>query len=339
MKAGEMFPAVPAVPVGALQRWSDAYVHAGWRIQTHAVHGQCQLLDPADRRRAEGSYEVCKSAFERIRAGENIVPPSKHVVLLVHGIARSGRTFSRMKEALFEAGFDAAAISYASTRGTLEGHAETLEALLDRLEGSEAVSFVCHSMGGLVVRHLLARGGAWKRRVTPRRTVLIGTPNRGSAIAGRLAPFPPYVAVFGEAGQQLTPAAVAAVPPLDLPFAVIADGRGNRTGFNPFLKGDNDGTVTVAEAGLEGADRLLVVSAVHALICNHPETVRATVNYLLGGRLEDDLPRGPARKPKINRFLNYLRDTRSIGAGTPMQAPGAAASTVLRPGPVLRHTR
>jgi len=272
----------------ALRPWSDCWVHAGWRIQIHVVRGDCRLLDPADVCRANGTYETCRSAFEGIRRSEGIGQPGPHLVLLVHAIARSHRSFSKMKLALCGAGFDATAVTYASTRRTLEAHAATLEALLDGLEGSEAVSFVCHSMGGLVVRHLLARDGAWKRRVRAHRAVLIATPNRGSAVAARLAPFPPFAAVYGPAGRQLTPAAVAGVPPLRIPFATIAGGRGNRTGFNPFLAGDNDGTVSVAEVALDGAERHLVVPALHALICSHPETIRATVAYLRTGSLKDE---------------------------------------------------
>lgn len=277
------FPSSWPIP-RALQCWSDTYLHAGWRIQTHVVRGDCRLLDPTDVRRAQGSYDSCRSAFESIRRDEDIVPPGRHLVLLVHAIARSARSFSKMKKALRDAGFDATAITYASTSRTLEAHAATLESLLDRLEGSETVSFVCHSMGGLVVRHVLARDSAWKRRVTPHRVVLIGTPNQGSAIARRLAQFPPYAAFYGPAGQQLTPASVAAVPPLQVPFATIAGGRGYQTGFNPFLTGDNDGTVSVWEAVLEGAEQHLIVPALHFAICNHPETIRATVNYLQTGR-------------------------------------------------------
>jgi len=275
--------------LGALQLWSDEYVHAGWRIQRHVLRGHCRLLDPKDVRHARGSYDSCRTAFERIRRRDGIAPPGTDLVLLVHGIARSRKTFSKMREALARAGFDATAISYASTRRTLEAHAAGLEALLDRLEGSETISFVAHSMGGLVLRHLMARDGAWKRRVRPRRIVLIAPPNQGSAIARRLAPFPPYAALFGEAGRQLTPEAVAAsVPPLGVPFAIIAGGRGNGTGFNPFLGGDNDGTVAVSETALDGAEQFLLVPAIHALICSYPETIRATVNYLRTGRFEGD---------------------------------------------------
>ena len=115
------------------------------------------------------------------RSLEGIQPPSKHLVLLVHGILRSTGTFSALEKALIEAGFDAVAISYPSTRSTIEDHAEELARLLDRQEGSETVSFATHSMGGLSLRHLPSRAGVWPRRIPVRRIVLRAPPNHGSA--------------------------------------------------------------------------------------------------------------------------------------------------------------
>ncbi len=141
-------------------------------------------------------------------------------------------------------------------------------------------------MGGLVVRHLLARDAEWKGRIEVRRIVLIAPPNRGSAIARLLQDIPAYRLIFGEAGQQLTPAEVSRAPGLAQTFAIIAGGKGDGRGFNPLLPGDDDGTVGVAETRLEGAADFLIVPEIHALISNHRETIRATINFLKHGRFE-----------------------------------------------------
>jgi len=285
-KDDEAPPNIPIGTFGGLQFWSDTYIHAGWRIQTNLMSGHSRLLDPDNIRRAWGSYEVTKTAFDKIRQRNGITPSSPDLVLMIHGIARSTGTFSEMREALYKAGYDATPISYASTRRTLEAHADSLEALLNRLEGSQTVSFVTHSMGALVLRRLLARDGNWKRRVKVKRIVLIAPPNQGSAVAHWLKDFPPYTALYGEAGQQLTPAAVAAAPGLNLPFGIIAGGRKDGKGFNPFLAGDDDGTLAVAETQLPGASDFIVVPEIHGRISNHPETIRATLNFLMFGRFE-----------------------------------------------------
>ena len=116
--------------------------------------------------------------------------------------------------------------------------------------------------------------------------MLIAPPNRGSAIARLLEDVPAYRLIFGEAGQQLTPGEVSRAPGLEHPFAIIAGGKGDGSGFNPLLPGDDDGTVGLAETRLEGAADFLVVPEIHALISNHQETVRATINFLKHGRFD-----------------------------------------------------
>jgi pimeloyl-ACP methyl ester carboxylesterase len=277
---------LPTPTLGGTQLWRDAHVFAGWRIQENVLTGHFRWLDTEDIRRAWGSYAQCKERLDELERSEGIQPPGQHLVLLVHGILRSTGTFTALEKALIETGFDAVAISYPSSRGTIEEHAEGLARLLDRQDGTETVSFVTHSMGGLVVRHLLARGGAWKRRIEVHRIVLIAPPNRGSAIARLLEDIPAYRLIYGEAGQQLTPAEVSKAPGLDHPFAIIAGGKGDGRGFNPLLPGDDDGTVGVAETRLEGAADFLVVPEIHASISNHQETIRATINFLKRGRFD-----------------------------------------------------
>ena len=249
--------------------------------------GHFRLLDPGDSRHAWGTYAQCKERLDELRRRDGIQAPSQHLVLLVHGILRSTGTFSVLEEALIETGFDAVAISYPSSRSTIEEHAAGLARLLGRQEGTETVSFVTHSMGGLVVRHLLAAEAAWQRRIEVRRVVMIAPPNRGSAIARLLEDVPAYRLIFGAAGQQLTSEEVVKIPRLDHPFAIIAGGKSDGEGFNPLLPGDDDGTVALAETRLEGAVDFLVVREIHAKISNHRDTIRATINFLKHGRFED----------------------------------------------------
>jgi len=277
---------LPTPTMGGNQLWRDFHVFAGWRIQENALTGHFRLLDSEDIRRAWGSYAQCKERLDDLKRIEDIRPSSKHLVLLVHGILRSTGTFTALEKALIGTGFDAVAISYPSRQGTIEEHAEGLARLLDRQEGTETVSFVTHSMGGLVVRHLLARDGEWKRRIEVHRIVLIAPPNRGSAIARLLEDIPAYRLIYGEAGQQLTPAEVSRAPGLDHPFAIIAGGKGDGRGFNPLLPGDDDGTVGLAETRLDGATDFVVVPEIHALISNHQETIRATISFLKHGKFD-----------------------------------------------------
>ena len=203
---------LPVKTLGGSQLWVDTYIHAGWRIQRNVITGHSRLLDPEDVRRAWGSLAKCNAAFARIRSETSLTVPSQHLVLLVHGIAPLPGPFDTMEAALGEAGFDATAISYPSTRGSIEDHAAGIARILDRTDGSTMVSFVTHSMGGLVVRHLLAMDSAWKQRIKVGRIVQIAPPNQGAEMAGWVSRFRPYQLVFGKAGQGLRPAACEVHP-------------------------------------------------------------------------------------------------------------------------------
>ncbi len=101
-----------------------------------------------------------------------------------------------------------------------------------------------------------------------------------------LKDIPAYRMIYGAAGQQLTPAEVAKVPLIAHPFAIVAGGTGDGEGFNPLLPGDDDGTVALAETRLDGALDFLVVPEIHAVISNHRDTIRATINFLKHGRFD-----------------------------------------------------
>ena len=268
---------------GGTQFWADTYIHAGWRIQKNVLTGHYRLLDPKNYRRAWGTLDECRSAFEDIRQQERVKPSSPHLVLLIHGIARSSGTFSKLQSALRGKGYDVTAISYPSTRDSIEAHAIGIEKILNGIEGPTTVSFVTHSMGGLVVRHVLARGGAWKQRLTVHRVVQIAPPNQGSAVANRLANFEAYKLIFGKSGQQLTTERAASIPQMTVPFAIIAGGKNDGAGFNPLMPGDDDGTVKVSETRLAGAADFLVVPETHRNISNNPQSIRAVLNFLKSG--------------------------------------------------------
>ena len=217
--------------------------------------------------------------------------------MLLHGIVPRPWTFVELRRALAAAGYNVVVFSYPSTRRPISAHAAQLERLLDRFEDSDTVSFVSHSMGGLVLRELLARDGAWRDRIAVGRMVMIAPPNRGSAIARMIRHFTLYRWLYGPAGQELTPQAARRIPGLDGEFAIIAGGDRDE-GYNPLLAGDDDGTVSVAETRLEGARDFLVVDNLHSSLPNDPRVVGAVLGFFETGEFEapDTVTAGGATK-------------------------------------------
>jgi hypothetical protein len=279
-------PNLPLPTLGGRQLWADVYTYAGWRIQENVLTGHARLLDPRDVRWAWGSYAHSRAAFERLRRRRGIAPASRHLVLLLHGLGRTHRMFPRLEAALATAGYQATAISYASTRGSIDAHAERLERLLDRLEDVDRVSFVTHSLGGLVVRQALARDGRWRQRIEPGRLVMIAPPSHGAELADRLGDFAPFRWLGGPSVGALVPETAARLPRPNIPFGIIAGGRGTGDGYNPLVAGDDDGVVGIAETRLDGAADILIVKEIHTVIADHPRTVAAVLAFLAHGRFD-----------------------------------------------------
>ena len=266
--------------MGGKQIWTDSFYHDGWRIQENALTGHFRLLDPQNVRRAWGDYEDCHKAYARIN-GLKDGPARKQLVILLHGILRSGGSFNHLASALEGEGYEVARLSYASTQLSLEQHGRNLNRLMARLEDVERVSFVTHSMGALVLRQALASSPEWRNRIELEAVVMIAPPNRGSALAAVVRPLLPYRVIYGQAGQQLTPGALERLPvPEGVPFAVIAGGLGDDNGYNPLLDGDDDSVVSVSETTLPGMADFLVLPALHSTILSDPDTAGAVLSFL-----------------------------------------------------------
>ncbi len=175
----------------------------------------------------------------------NAHPP----VVLVHGIYMRGWVMAFMARRLRRMGFETHCFSYPSLSWTPARNAGLLADYLRRFDTS-GVHLVAHSLGGVVVAHLLDRG----EPPMPRRVVLCGSPLRGSIIAKRLARVPILRWVLGRSiidGLLDDHAERYARAASTVEVGAIV---GVRTlGIGSFLGGfggPNDGTVAVAETDL-----------------------------------------------------------------------------------------
>lgn len=272
--------------LGGRQFWADVFAQAGWRIQQNAMTGHFRLLDPDDKRLEWGSYAACLESFKSISQQNAANWSGSHLVIMIHGLGRSRKSFAKLAGALQNEGYATLSISYASTRGDPIEHAVRLNHLLSNLQGIATVSFVSHSYGGLVLRQTLAVNCDWRSRIDVHRAVLLAPPSKGSAIADALKDIPAYGLVLGKGGQAVTAQEAVMVPPPNVQFGIIAGGRKDGHGFNPLLKGDDDGVVTVEETKLEGAADFLVVDALHTFIMDNPASIAAIIHFLKTGAFQ-----------------------------------------------------
>lgn len=210
---------------------------------------------------------------------------SGHAVILLHGIVRSSKAMSKVADRLEGDGYLVVPFDYPSTREGLAGCAGFLERVVRSLDGVERISFVGHSMGGLVVRKWMADYG--DERVG--RFVMLGTPNHGAQLADWLGELAAYRLILGAGGRDLRSgdgSEISKLPVPESPFAVIAGARGDGRGFNPWVAGDDDGIVSVASARLKGAEAYLEVPVLHSFLPFDQRVVEAVADYLKDGHFQ-----------------------------------------------------
>lgn len=268
--------------------WGDVLHFRGWRIQENVVTKHFRLLDSSDRRFASGTLEDCVAKLEEIKKEEKLAPLSGKAVIFVHGMGRSSKSWPKLAKRLEDDGYLAVAFDYPSTQCAITESANYLAKVIEGLEGVEEINFVCHSMGGLVVRAYLI--DHHDDRI--KRMVMLAVPNLGAEMADLVAKWPLYRWVCGPGGCQLvtdSKGLIAALPTPEFEFAVIAAGRGTESGYNPLIPGDDDGTVTVASTRLPGASDFLQVNGLmHSFLMFDERVIDATTRFLETGRLRTE---------------------------------------------------
>ncbi len=295
--------------LGGKQFWTDYRWWYGWRVQYNGTLDHWRLIDPSGIRRAWGGKLAMLDELETVKKRSPEQDKIEEVVLLAHGLFRTKESMNPIVEQ-WEAATGAKSsfrqsesgstksvkvcvpISYASTRTSIENHAEAFRELTENLPGEPRISFVGHSLGNIVFRRAI---GEWQtagdpRNVLPRlnRAVMLGPPNQGSAFAASLSKLGVFETLTGASGMHLGPAwdklqSSLGTPPC--PFAIVVGDISGSYLSNPLLEGPSDGIVTVEEAQLEGAAETRTFPVLHSFLMSDPEIIKSTLSFLGGGSL------------------------------------------------------
>ncbi|MFO0415880.1 MAG: esterase/lipase family protein [Pseudomonadota bacterium] len=210
----------------------------------------------------------------------NAITP--HIVL-VHGLGRSKYDMvllgKRLKRRFPNSSIHA--FDYHSRRLTIEQAAGELGRFIEAAAGTEPVSLVGHSLGGLVSRALDLREGSC---ATPlRRLVTLGTPHQGAKIASVLARYSAARWAFGPILGEIGALSLSPTP-RQLEIGCIIGATSTRLGFNPIFWEDNDGLVLSREAELAGCAGCVTLPAFHAFMPFSSRIARLTGNFLERGK-------------------------------------------------------
>ena len=209
----------------------------------------------------------------------------KEVVVLLHGLARSRQSMTKMAAALAAEGYDVINMDYPSRKAPIETLTEeTIASALAQPLAKEAtrVHFVTHSLGGILVRqyfkdHILGKLG---------RVVMLGPPNQGSDLVDKLGSN--WLFAFnGPAGRQLgtkhdsVPNQLGAI---NFDLGIIAGDRSINWINSLLITGPDDGKVSVERTKAAGMKAHLVIHATHPYLMKNSQAIRETIHFLREGK-------------------------------------------------------
>lgn len=208
-----------------------------------------------------------------------IKPPQDEVTVLVHGIWMHGIMMSVMANRLENYGFRTATFSYDFLNNNPAKNARELKQRIGEL-GARRVNLVGHSLGGIVIMHLLHQFP----QLDIGKVVLIGSPVKGSYVAKRVHRTRMLRHFLGKSTDG---GLLEGAPSFkgQVPLGIIT-GSG-RLGILAILypAGDNsDGVVRASETLIENATDRIQISFSHSAMIFSSQCANFVANFLNLGR-------------------------------------------------------
>ncbi|MBT3191279.1 MAG: alpha/beta hydrolase [Verrucomicrobia bacterium] len=217
---------------------------------------------------------------------------TNEAVMLLHGLARSSRSMSKMERSLRKEGYTVVSLSYPSTKKTVEQLSlEHLKPAIAKCQASrpDRIHFVGHSLGNIVLRHYLSEHTIDNIG----RIVMLGPPNKGSEVVDTLGHLTLYQWINGPAGNQLGTETSSLPNTLPVPAAdigVIAGTRSVNWILSLYIPGTDDGKVSPERAKIEGMSDFAEVPATHTFMMRNRKTIAMTLHFLRHGRFTPESP-------------------------------------------------
>jgi pimeloyl-ACP methyl ester carboxylesterase len=204
------------------------------------------------------------------------------IVLLIHGMYMHGLCMQLLARRLRRIGYQAVLFSYPSLSASIPDNARFLQNFIQSFD-TPVVHFVAHSLGGLVVRHLVVEA----LHLPFGRTVTLGTPHQGSHIAREI-----HVSRLKFIlGRSVTQGLLGDAPPWPANLELGSIAGTLNVGIGRYINTNlvaADGTVAVAETFLQGMTDHICLPVSHTGLLISPTVAVQVAAFLAAGRFRHD---------------------------------------------------
>lgn len=210
-------------------------------------------------------------------------------VILLHGLARSHHTMSKLESTLNQYHYIVVNKDYPSTTKSIKELAnENIKSMIDECfkKNATQINFVTHSLGGIVLQVYLQNHNIAKLG----RIVMLSPPNHGSRITDLLCNNWLYRFITGPAGQELatnkssTPNRIL----LSSKYSIgIIAGNFNFIPFgNDIFQEPNDGAVSVSSTKTKIMKDFIELPVSHPFMMDNKTVQFEVVNFLKFGKFK-----------------------------------------------------
>lgn len=209
-------------------------------------------------------------------------------VILLHGLARSPSSLSKLEKQLKEHNFETVNIGYPSRKHSIEELADkAIKPALEKCNTNAEINFVTHSLGGILVRQYLSQNDIPNLN----RVVMLGPPNQGSEVVDKLGKVPGFKLINGKAGLQLG-TAKNSIPnklgKVEFDLGIIAGTQSINWILSSFIPGTDDGKVSTESTKVEGMNDHIKLPTSHPFMMKNDAVIEQIIYYLKNGKFKKE---------------------------------------------------
>ncbi len=221
--------------------------------------------------------------MENLTARLKPIAKDSEAIILLHGLARTGRSMNKAAKLLAAYGYKTVNVDYPSRSADIGILAQKyITQALKQCEGVQKIHFLTHSMGGILLRYFLANQTIDKLG----RVVMLAPPNQGSEVVDKLGNWKLFYILNGPAGLQLgtgNDSVPNRLGPVAFQVGIIAGNKTVNLLLSRLIPGVNDGKVSVSRAQVEGMKDFIVMPYSHTFIMQRDAVIKQALHFIQQG--------------------------------------------------------